>query len=85
MQTDTGRIQSHQFNLRNLVYSSPFQQGDLLYLGSKNTKIFILDSSSGEILSSFSTSNDLGECPSLNDISREGVVIVGRADYTIRY
>jgi WD40 repeat protein len=95
VQTDTGKIQSHQFNLRNLVFSSPFQQGklhiwrfdtkgDLLFLGSKFTKIFVIDANSGDILSSFTTSNEL-ECPSLSEIAREGTVIVGRADYTIRF
>jgi hypothetical protein len=55
-------------------------------MGSKNTKIFILDANTGEILSSFSTSNDIEEsCPAFGEIEREGRVIVGRADYTIKY
>jgi hypothetical protein len=58
--------------------------GDVIYIGSKETRIYAIDSYTGTLISSYSSrGTDTDLCPSFEGIPKDSI-IMGRSDYTIR-
>lgn len=72
-------------SVSQIVEMSPFQSGNILYVGSKETSVYVIDRKTGHIVNVFSkdgTARDPEMCPQVE--IPEGAIFIGRADYHIR-
>ncbi|CAG8436084.1 13443_t:CDS:10 [Rhizophagus irregularis] len=70
-------LQKFPYTVKQLVMTSPFRSADgkIFIVGSKSTKFFAIDPTTGKILQFFSSDGDENECPSMGSLLRDAIFI----------